>query len=511
MHTCENDFELLLCYKILCVMKVFGFIICCSAVFAVCSGMVNSVAYEEQHVDSKARDQRLKSLSNFQAMLLRHALKFPSVRRVVYSTCSIFEQENELVIHDVLQSKCSTFQLVDVLPMLPSRGQSSTLLQAESCVRLSPETTLTEGFFIACLERVELPPRTLSAAKIEVGGQSCASSVASRSTSGDVQIEIVTTEDGGNPHRRKKSKKEGKSSRVKRSKKDVTVVEEKSSLEVSGLSQESFIPELTSAEFETKHDTAEEKRILHKRKKSTNEKSGKVAKLEHSETDVQMLNSVQSLPDTVISDVLSAEQDTASDWKKSHKHKKTKQHRTSLEMDVTLVEEKLNVECDEQLQKNSNGKTSFVPELTDDVLEAENDTVAEKRKSQKRKKSKKEKAAEVAKLEHSSADVPRLDHVQSLPDRVICDHRKKSRKHKKSKKDKTARAERSETTGIDEERSEIKPDNSRPRHKSCGENMSCVRESTNDPAHAECDAVGESRNKRKKPKTIPWTTGNGGK
>jgi len=256
-------------------MKVFGFIIGCCAVSAVCSGMVNSVAYEEQHVDSKARDQRLKSLSNFQAMLLRHALKFPSVRRVVYSTCSIFEQENELVIHDVLQSKCSTFQLVDVLPMLPSRGQSSTLLQAESCVRLSPETTLTEGFFIACLERVELPPRTLSAAKIEVGGQSCASSVASRSTSGDVQIEIVTTEDGGNPHRRKKSKKEGKSSRVKRSKKDVTVVEEKSSLEVSGLSQESFIPELTSAEFETKHDTAEEKRILHKRKKSTNEKSGK--------------------------------------------------------------------------------------------------------------------------------------------------------------------------------------------------------------------------------------------
>jgi len=38
-----------------------------------------------------------------------------------------------------------------------------------------------------------------------------------------------------------------------------------------------------------------------------------------------------------------------------------------------------------------------------------------------------------------------------------------------------------------------------------------VGESTNDPAQAECDAVGESRNKRKKPKTIPWTTGNGGK
>jgi len=81
----------------------------------------------------------------------------------------------------------------------------------------------------------------------------------------------------------------------------------------------------------------------------------------------------------------------------------------------------------------------------------------------------------------------------------------------KSKKDKSARAEHSETTGIEEQRSEIKPDTSRPRHKSYGENMSCVGESTNDLAQAECDAVGESRNKRKKPKTIPWTTGNGGK
>ena len=42
-------------------------------------------------------EDRLRRLANLQAMLLRHALSFPAVRRVVYSTCSVTEQENEQV------------------------------------------------------------------------------------------------------------------------------------------------------------------------------------------------------------------------------------------------------------------------------------------------------------------------------------------------------------------------------------------------------------------------------
>ena len=42
--------------------------------------------------------ERLLSLSSVQSKLLRHALSFPAVQRVVYSTCAVSEEENEKVV-----------------------------------------------------------------------------------------------------------------------------------------------------------------------------------------------------------------------------------------------------------------------------------------------------------------------------------------------------------------------------------------------------------------------------
>ena len=40
----------------------------------------------------EGESERVKRLANLQAMILRHALSFPSVELVVYSTCSVFQQ-----------------------------------------------------------------------------------------------------------------------------------------------------------------------------------------------------------------------------------------------------------------------------------------------------------------------------------------------------------------------------------------------------------------------------------
>ena len=56
------------------------------------SGMVN------REGESDMSEQRLQSLAAVQARLLRHALSFPNVKKVVYSTCSTSSEENEEVV-----------------------------------------------------------------------------------------------------------------------------------------------------------------------------------------------------------------------------------------------------------------------------------------------------------------------------------------------------------------------------------------------------------------------------
>ena len=68
------------------------------------SGIVNQ---PDLHVSSKAHDEkeheRLKTLSNFQLVALKHAMSFPHVQRIVYSTCSVNDEENECVVAAALK------------------------------------------------------------------------------------------------------------------------------------------------------------------------------------------------------------------------------------------------------------------------------------------------------------------------------------------------------------------------------------------------------------------------
>ncbi|XP_015269036.1 PREDICTED: probable 28S rRNA (cytosine-C(5))-methyltransferase [Gekko japonicus] len=103
-------------------------------------------------VENTLLPERLQALAGFQKKMLAHALSFPALQRLVYSTCSVYQEENEDVVWDVLQQREKEFRLVQALPSWSHRG-SGTFAEAKFCLRASPKETLTNGFFVAVLER----------------------------------------------------------------------------------------------------------------------------------------------------------------------------------------------------------------------------------------------------------------------------------------------------------------------------------------------------------------------
>lgn len=75
------------------------------------AGMVNRLAEEE----STSLPTRLQSLAGFQRKMLAHALQFPALQRLVYSTCSVHKEENEDVVKDVLEQEGEAFRYKKVV------------------------------------------------------------------------------------------------------------------------------------------------------------------------------------------------------------------------------------------------------------------------------------------------------------------------------------------------------------------------------------------------------------
>jgi putative methyltransferase len=116
------------------------------------SGIFTSPDRQAEETDPS----RMESLSNFQLVVLKHAMSFPHVQRIVYSTCSLHEQENEGVVLEALKAN-PDWQLVApaCLEHWKRRGHTVAGLtekQAQCLIR-ADRGDETNGFFVAYFER----------------------------------------------------------------------------------------------------------------------------------------------------------------------------------------------------------------------------------------------------------------------------------------------------------------------------------------------------------------------
>lgn len=101
------------------------------------------------HLNYKKDQKRIDTLSRFQAMLLGHALKFKP-RRLVYSTCSVHQEEGEEVMKEALE-KYPEYEIEPVGEFWKERGHPGYPFSA--MVARSGNEEGDKGFFVAVLRK----------------------------------------------------------------------------------------------------------------------------------------------------------------------------------------------------------------------------------------------------------------------------------------------------------------------------------------------------------------------
>ncbi|XP_063531235.1 28S rRNA (cytosine-C(5))-methyltransferase [Cydia strobilella] len=101
---------------------------------------------------------RLAKLTSLQEKFLKHAMNaFPNAKRIVYSTCSLFPEENERVVTNVVKTSRTKWRVQDVKELLKGQwnnfGSGMYGSMGNRCLYAKPDTDYTTGFFLAVLDR----------------------------------------------------------------------------------------------------------------------------------------------------------------------------------------------------------------------------------------------------------------------------------------------------------------------------------------------------------------------
>ena len=120
-----------------------------------CSGTGTLARHPE--IRWKLRGEDLADLRDRQTRLLRNAIPHLAPGgRLVYSTCSLETEENELVIREVLTGLSSEYHLASARaefePLLRDPSHATSCVSADGFFRTFPPESGTEGFFAATIQ-----------------------------------------------------------------------------------------------------------------------------------------------------------------------------------------------------------------------------------------------------------------------------------------------------------------------------------------------------------------------
>lgn len=125
------------------------------------SGMVDRLFKSDEGTQA----DRLYRLAGLQIKLLAHAMKtFPAAERIVYSTCSVYPEENEEVVQRCLEwyPHWELIKPIEFAEKWKSFGSPKYKHIGKKCLYARPDVDMTNGFFVALFQRredVEFVPR----------------------------------------------------------------------------------------------------------------------------------------------------------------------------------------------------------------------------------------------------------------------------------------------------------------------------------------------------------------